>query len=172
MEYKYILAIDPGPEKSGYIFLSLNMHNSFKIIDKEHIYNYNIFNIILNKCAIYGKIEVVIETIVTYGNTMSQDTIDTAIFAGRFYQFSNDLKLKTTFIKRPDVQLNLCKTTRAKRSNMKQAIKDRFGEFGTKKNPQRLYKLKERLEKGKIEHLWSALELGITYVDINFGECK
>jgi hypothetical protein len=169
---KYILAIDPGPIKSGYIFLSLFENNSFEILDKNHIENDIMKKIILNKYIKYTNIDTVIETIVTYGNKMSQDTIKTAIWAGRFFQIVKDINRKSIFISRPEVKMNLCKDSRAKKPNMKQAIKDRFGNFGTKKNPGKLYELKLGLEKGMLEHIWASFQLAVTYIDLNYGELK
>lgn len=167
---KYILAIDPGPEKSANVFLSL-YNNTFNILERDHINNEEMIRFILSKSITHGNIELVIETIVSYGNLMGQNTINTAIWAGQFFRYGKSLSLKTTFISRPEVQLNLCNNKRAKPKNMKQALKDRFGDFGTKKNPGKLYKIKGA-GKGKIDHIWSALELAVTYIDLNYGELK
>lgn len=169
MEYKYILAIDPGYEDSGFVFLSLDEYNKFDILNRDHINNNDIILLIMQKNILHGNIELVIETIVSYGNNIGQSTIDTAIWAGQFFRQGKCLGLKTSFISRSEVQLNLCNNKRAKPKNMKQALKDRFGDFGTKKNPGRLYKLKGA-GNGKVDHIWSALELVITYIDKNYGE--
>jgi len=169
---KYILSVDPGPIKSGYIFLSLLNNNTFGIINKNHIDNDTMKRIMINKCIMNHNLEIVIETIVSYGTVMGQTTINTSIWAGRFFQIAQDVNSKVSFLSRPEVKMNLCKDSRAKRANMKQAIKDRFGEYGTKKNPGRLYDLKTNLEKGMLEHIWAAFELAITYIDITYGEAK
>ena len=164
----YILGIDPGPVKSGYIFLSLSNENIFNRIDKNHVENNKMKRIIISKCIKFNNIEIVVETIVSYGTVMSQATIGTSIWAGRFLQMVEDVNKKVSFLSRPDVKMNLCKDSRAKKANMKQAIKDRFGEYGTKKNPGRLYSLKTNLEKGVLEHIWASFQLAISYIDINY----
>lgn len=169
---KHILAIDPGPEKSGYIFLLLSNENIFYIINKYHIDNNLLRKIIYKIYLQYTDIEVVIETIVSYGNVIGQSTIDTAIWAGRFFQMVKDINGIVSFIECPNIKLNLCHNRAAKPKNVKQAIKDRFGKLGTKKNPGRLYNLRTNLEKGMLDHIWSSLATAITYIDINYGETK
>ena len=39
------------------------------------------------------------------------------------------------YIYRKEEKMNICHTMRAKDSNIRQALIDRFGEVGTKKNP-------------------------------------
>ena len=167
----YVLAIDPGPRDSGYVFLSLD-NDMFSILDKNHVDNNKMIKIIRNKYITNINVETVIEKIVTYGNKMSQNTIETSVWAGRFLQLVKDMNYKSSFISRPEVKMNLCKDSRAKRSNIKQAIKDRFGSFGTKKNPGKLYNLKLGLGKGMIEHIWAAFQLAVTYIDLNYYELK
>ncbi|WP_230687708.1 hypothetical protein, partial [Streptococcus pneumoniae] len=49
------------------------------------------------------------------------------------------------------VKIWLCGTMRAKDANIAQALRDKHGEVGTKKNPGKLYGIKS--------HLWSALAI-------------
>ena len=169
---KYIFGIDPGTIKSGYILLSLSKNNIFDILDKNHIDNNKIKRIIINKYISYHTIEVAIETIVSYGMRIGQSTIETAIWAGRFFQIMQDLGIEVQMITRPDVKLNLCHDSRAKDKNVTQAIKDRFGNIGTKNNQGRLYSLKTGIEKGGREHVLSALAVATTYIDKIYGKCK
>ena len=127
---------------------------------------------IIRNCATKINTIVVIETIVSYGNAMGQTTIDTAKWVGRFLQFTKDMGYKAFEITRPDIKLNLCHSRRAKDKNVNQRLKDRFGDFGTKKNQGRLYNLKDGLVKGGRGHVMSALAVAVSYVDINIGEVK
>ena len=54
--------------------------------------------------------------------------------------------------------MNLCKTMKAKDSNIRQALIDRFGEVGTKNKQGWFYGFKK--------DIWSAYAIGITYVDL------
>ena len=50
---------------------------------------------------------------------------------------------------RRDVKMWLCGTPRAKDPNIAQALRDKYGDPGTKKNPGKIYGVKS--------HLWAAL---------------
>ena len=168
----YILGIDPGTFKSGYILLSLSHDNVITIIDKDHVDNNNMKKTLIIKYALYPSTITAIETIVSYGGTIGQTTLETAIWAGRFFQVIDDMNGKAFFIKRPDVKMNLChKINGIKDKNITQALKDRFGDIGTKKNPGRLYNLKDGLVTGGRPHIWSSLAIAVTFIDKNIGLC-
>ena len=167
----YTLGIDPGPEKSAYILLSITDNKLVDIVDKNHVDNKDMKRTILSKHILYPKLEIAIETIVSYGMCLGKTTINTAIWVGRYYQLVEDLGRTPTLIERPEVKLNLCHSKRAKDKNLTQALKDRFGSLGTKKKPGRLYNLKGG-PKGAMGHIWSALSVAITYLDLRYGEVK
>jgi len=164
----YFLGIDPGQDKSAYIIISISNNKLIDIIDKNWINNELLIKSIINKHITYNNIETVIETIVGYGMKVGKTTFDTCIWAGRFYQITRDFKGKPVFIERPEVKLNLCHSKRAKDKNITQALKDRFGELGTKRNPGRLYNLKGG-PNGAMGHIWSAFAVTITYLDLKYG---
>jgi hypothetical protein len=58
---------------------------------------------------------------------------------------------------RRDVKLHLCHSPRAKDANVRQALIDRLGPQGTKKNPGPTYGMKS--------HLWAALAVGVYAMD-------
>ena len=65
-------------------------------------------------------------------------------------------------IYRKDVKLHLCGSPRAKDSNIRQALIDRFGPgkekaIGLKKTPGPLYGVKS--------HVWAALAVAVTHLD-------
>ena len=60
-------------------------------------------------------------------------------------------------IPRKDVKRHLCGNTTTNDKYVRQALIDRFGEPGTKKNPGRLY--------GVSGHIWAALAVAITAAD-------
>lgn len=60
---------------------------------------------------------------------------DTCVWIGQFKQKAIENDIPVEFIYRKDEKMNLCHSMKAKDSNIRQALIDRFGEVGTKKNP-------------------------------------
>lgn len=143
-----ILAIDPGPKESAYVFLK--EHNlipqTFGKCENEDLL------CILNK--IYKPEHAVIEMVASYGMAVGKEVFETCVWIGRFTELSFcDVK----YIYRKDVKLNLCGQTRAKDSNIIQALKDRFGDKGTAKQKGWFYGFKK--------DIWQAYAVGVTYLD-------
>jgi len=168
---KKILAIDPGTTESGWILLNIDtIKKTISIIDKYHSPNDKMNKTIYKSEKFSPGTTVVIEDIVSYGMAIGQSTLDTAKWAGRFFQKAIDSGCEDVFyLSRPEIKLNLCHSKRAKDGNLIRVLKDRFGEFGTKKNPGPLYKLKG-MPSGMIGHAWSALALAIAFININYKE--
>ncbi len=77
----------------------------------------------------------VIEMISIYGMQVGKEVFDTCVWIGKFIQTAEDRKIQTKYIYRKDEKMNICNSMKAKDSNIRQALIDRFGEVGTKKNP-------------------------------------
>lgn len=75
---------------------------------------------------------MVIEMIASYGMPVGKEVFDTCVWIGRFAETSG---MPTNYIYRKDEKMNICHSMRAKDSNIRQALIDRFGVVGTKKNP-------------------------------------
>jgi hypothetical protein len=151
-----ILAIDPGNEKSAYVVLYSNLKPLiFGIVEN------NEFISILDKiCDLYDVSDVAIEMIASYGMPVGREVFDTCLWIGRFYQeISNyDSNLEPKLILRKDIKINLCHSTKAKDSKIRQALLDRFGIVGTKKEPGWFYKVSK--------DVWAAIAVGVTYSDL------
>lgn len=150
-----ILAIDPGPVKSGYVWFSGN-----KVIKSGHMCNYELLSEIEqidfgDSCAI--------EMIASYGMAVGKDVFQTCLWIGRFIQahfevFGHEPEL----VFRKDVKMKLCGTTKAKDANVRQALIDMFEpigggktpQIGTSKQPGPLY--------GVSSHAWPALGVAVT----------
>jgi len=76
--------------------------------------------------------EIVIEMIASYGMPVGKEVFETCVWIGKFVQASN---LNEKYIYRKDEKINICHSMKAKDSNIRQALIDRFGQVGTKKNP-------------------------------------
>lgn len=154
-----LLAIDPGTYESAYCIID---SETYKPLD---------FAICENNDFIHGiKINwryegfefdnAVIEMIASYGMPVGKEVFETCIFIGRVYQtlidFFDDID-KIEFTYRKDVKMNLCNSTRAKDSNIRQALIDRFGDVGKKASPGFFYGFKK--------DIWAAYAVGVTYLD-------
>ncbi len=92
---------------------------------------------------------VAIEAIASYGMAVGKETFETAEWCGAFREAAEHNKGTVRRVYRREVKIHLCGTMKAKDANVAQALRDKFGEVGTKKNPGPLY--------GIASHLWSAL---------------
>jgi len=107
---------------------------------------------------------LVIEQIRSYGMAVGAEVFDTCVWTGRFIQAWGG---PHTMVPRIDVKMHLCKSPRAKDTNVRQALIDRFGPgkdkaIGTKKNPGPLYGFKR--------DMWAALGVAVTYWDTKRGQ--
>lgn len=147
-----ILAIDPGNIESAYCIIE---KETYKPIEFGKIDNGRL----IDKINSFENIErLVIEMVASYGMPVGKEVFDTCVWIGRFVQeFVNYVKPQYKYIYRKDVKINLCNSMRAKDSNIRQALIDRFGQVGTKKNQGWFYGFKE--------DIWSAYAVGVTYLD-------
>ncbi len=156
-----IIGIDPGPTQSGVVKYSPDTQEILGAIVEENLE----VLLWLERSEKDGTV-LLIEKMESRGMPVSQGTLDTNIWVGRFQQIW--LKRVTELVKlytRSDVKLALCGSKRAKSSNIRQAIIDVFGgkdkAIGKKKTPGKLYCIRGK-EK---EHCWSALALCLTYLE-------
>lgn len=128
-----ILAIDPGNKDSAYCVIDSETYVPLEFAKVE---NKELLEFIkINKGIAYQ--EIVIEKIASYGMAVGETVFDTCIWTGKFAQAS---EMEEKYIYRKDEKMNLCHSMRAKDCNIRQALIDRFGEVGTKKNPGWFYR--------------------------------
>ncbi len=142
-----ILAIDPGNEYSAYCLVD---KSTYKPIEFNKVKNDELLKII--KGNLYD--ELIVEMVASYGIAVGQTVFETCVWIGRFIQACNT---NYHFIYRKEEKMNLCNSMRAKDSNIRQALIDRFGIVGTKKNPGWFYGFKS--------DIWSAYAVAITFLD-------
>jgi len=162
LNIEYVLGIDPGPEKSGYVILRYNIKNkTFIITEKVILKNEELFKkIFLFRFATNPTI--VIEQLTSFGMAIGQTTMDSIFWTGRFYQKSIQCKIEVILISRKEIKLSLCGNYRAKDKNIRQRLIDKFGLPGTKKQPGKLY--------GISNHLWSSLAAAVVFLEKKYGE--
>lgn len=146
-----ILAIDPGNTESAYCVID---SETYKPVEFGKIENERIS--LGMRFAEYDLL--VIEMIASYGMPVGKEVFDTCVWIGRFIQQVNEIGKGYKYIYRKDEKMNICHSMKAKDSNIRQALIDRFGVVGTKKNPGWFYGFKA--------DIWSAYAVGITYLDL------
>lgn len=160
-----IFSIDPGNEYSAYSLLN----GDLKPIEFGKITNFELLEIINNYyhmeiCTTHKDTPLVIEMIGHYGTGMpaGKTVFDTCVWIGRFTEMYNSITgKKPKYIMRKDEKINLCGNMKAKDGNIRQALIDRFGVVGTKKNQGWFY--------GVSKDVWSAIAVGVTYHDLYGG---
>lgn len=76
-----------------------------------------------------------IEMVASYGMPVGETIFETCVWIGRIIETVYRYNIPVTKIYRKDEKMNICHSMKAKDSNIRQALIDRFGEVGTKKNP-------------------------------------
>lgn len=144
-----ILAIDPGETESACV--------GYDPGTGELVHAWIMENVKLARLLRDGaKACLVIEDMDSYGMPIGKSTMTTLQWIGRFQEaWPGWCRLIT----RRTIKLHMCNSVRAKDSNVRQALIDRFGgsrekAIGTKKNPGPLYGIKT--------HLWAALAVAVT----------
>lgn len=154
---EYILAIDPGNKESAYCLLDKDL----KPIEFGKFCNENVRTETRRLFErYYPKVTVAIEMVACYGMAVGKEVFDTCVWIGRFYETFGDGY--TYFVYRKDEKMNLCNSMKAKDGNIIQALKDRFGDKGTKKDPGWFY--------GFAKDVWQAYAVGVTYHDMSLKE--
>lgn len=163
MSIPLIFAIDPGPEKSGWVAFSDGQLGAGGHFDNG-VVRLELEGII--RAAVIQRRPVILvqEMVACYGMAVGKTVFETCTWIGRFEQFfetgcSNKgvRGWHTQRITRPEIKVHLCNSMRAKDGNVKQALIDRLGPVGTKANPGPLYGVKS--------HVWSALAVAVTAAD-------
>ena len=93
--------------------------------------------------------------IASYGMPVGKEVFETCVWIGRFIQARTCQPF--CYIYRKEEKINLCGSMKAKDSNIRQALIDRFGEVGTKKQQGFFYGFKK--------DIWAAFAVGCTYLD-------
>lgn len=153
-----ILAIDPGNIQSAYCIID---KTSYKPIEFGKIDNNDLREKMLSDLKYFPIETVVIEMIASYGMPVGKEVFDTCVWIGMFIE---TFKCPNTYyIYRKEEKINLCGSMKAKDSNIRQALIDRFAKFdfkngkGTKKQQDFFY--------GFSKDVWAAYAVGITWLD-------
>lgn len=148
-----ILGIDPGPEQSWWVTWSTR---------NQEILGKGVFSNIRFPVSI-GIDKIVIEDIQCFGMPVGAEVFETAKVIGRFLEKAEIKGISVVQVPRREIKLHFCNSTKAKDSNIRQAIIDRFGgkekAIGNKKSPGVLYGVKKDLWSALALCLWCAKEV-------------
>lgn len=148
-----ILAIDPGNIESGYAIIQMP---DFKLLNYGKVKNEDILYVLDD--MIFD--EVAIEMVASYGMAVGKSVFDTCVWIGRFTQALGGY---VDYVYRKDEKMCLCGSMKAKDSNIRQALIDRYAKHdfkngkGVKKNPDTFY--------GVSKDVWQAIAVGVTYYE-------
>lgn len=163
MTFKNIIAIDPGPERSALVYLE-DGRPTYTLLDR----NQAIRDALMMDCGTFFAFDdmatVVIEQVESFGMPVGKEVFETVFWAGRFAECWGGPWAR---LPRRAVKMHHCHSNRANDAAIRQALLDRYGPgrekaIGTKKAPGPLYTIKA--------DLWSALALGLTYLETAHAE--
>lgn len=152
-----IFAIDPGNTQSGYAIIDMP---DFRLYEFGKLENEKLLEI-LEKYQWVMPDVFAIEMVACYGMPVGKDVFETCVWIGRFIQAINKQNIK--FVYRKEEKIHLCGSMKAKDSNIKQALVNRYAKHdfksgkGTKKNPDTFY--------GVSKDVWQAVAVGVTYYE-------
>ena len=139
-----LLAIDPGPEKSGYV-----VWHSGRVSACGHLPNGILRGYIDDQWD-----TVAIEMIASYGMAVGAAVFNTCVEVGRFLERAKANEIDCRLVFRKDVKMFVCRSMKAKDGNIRQSLIDHIGPVGTKANQGPLYGVKS--------HAWAALAIAVT----------
>ena len=142
-----IIAIDPGTTETAFVQWDGEKLYEASIKDNEE------FRRFLRVRA--RPFSIAVEMVACYGMPVGAEVFETCLQIGRIQEIACDRSIDCRLIYRKNVKMHHCNSMKAKDSNIRQALIDKYGEPGTKNNPGRTYGLKS--------HLWAAFAIA-TYI--------
>lgn len=147
-----ILAIDPGTTESGWC-----VYDGSRVVGSGVETNGELLDMISNSpCT-----RLCIEMFASYGMAVGREVFETCVWIGRFQQAWKDPD-SVELVYRKTVKSHLCGSIKAKDSNVRQALLDKFPRTGGGKIPQIGTKALPGPLYGVTSHAWSALAVAVT----------
>lgn len=146
-----LLAIDPGNTCSAWVKFNAQTKSIF-----EFGYDENEILLAMMQTLTWKKHydHLAIEMIASYGMAVGATVFDTCVWIGRFIEGCSK---PYTQVYRKDVKMHLCGQMKAKDTNIRQALIDKFGPQGTKKAPGVTF--------GISGDVWAALGVAVTWAE-------
>lgn len=126
-----VLAIDPGNTESGYALIDAD---TCRPIEVGKVANDDLLEGLLEWC-VGGLVDekplihhLAIEMVASYGMSVGKEVFETCVWIGRYQQTAETFAetMPCELVYRRDVKLHHCGVTKAKDSNIAQALIDRF----------------------------------------------
>lgn len=155
MNYPNVIAIDPGNELSAFVIWNPVIES---VVGKGKVSNSQILHIMRYEWAELAQQNAIlaIEMVACYGMAVGKTIFDTCRAVGAFEERWGDFSMiPAQLVYRQQVKLWHCHSNKAKDSNIRMALIDRFGVPGTKKAQGKTY--------GLSGDTWSAFAIA-TYV--------
>lgn len=152
-----VLALDPGDTQTGYCFIDAETLRPLRFGKED-----NQSVLLLVQLEAYDLL--VSERVASYGMAVGRSVFETCEWVGRYTQASH---APVVYIYRQEEKIHICHDSRAKDSNIRRALIDRFAQHdlkngrGTKKKPDWFYGFKN--------DVWAAYAAGITYIEKEKG---
>ena len=157
-QQQMILAVDPGTTESGYAVI---MMPEFTLCEFGKVTNEEMLEILEKHSRANAVDAFAIEMVASYGMAVGKHVFETCVWIGRFIQAIHPKK--AAYVYRKEEKLRLCGSVKAKDSNIRQALIDRYARFdfksgkGVKKKPDTFY--------GVSKDAWQAIAVGVTYYE-------
>ena len=148
-----VLAIDPGNRQSAWCMIDGETLKPLSFGKEEN-------QVVLDAVQHLSYDSIVIERVASYGMAVGRDVFETCEWVGRFTQAA---RVPPDYVYRQEEKLHICGDSRAKDTNIRRALIDRFAQHdlkngkGTKKNPDWFY--------GFSADVWQAYAVAVTYVE-------
>lgn len=166
-EKNILLAIDPGDVESAFVFIDVDTYKPLYFKKTENDTMYYLMDEYIESYKYNDKfsLSVACEMVASYGMSVGKNVFQTCVAIGElsmYFGLMHDTNVE--YIYRKDETMNLCGSMRAKDSNVRVALIDRFAKFdfksgkGTKKNQDWFY--------GFSADIWAAYACGVTWIDI------
>ena len=152
-----VLALDPGDTQTGYCFIDVDTLRPLRFGKED-----NQSVLLLVQLEAYDLL--VSERVASYGMAVGRSVFETCEWVGRYTQASH---APVVYIYRQEEKIHICHDSRAKDSNIRRALIDRFAQHdlkngrGTKKKPDWFYGFKK--------DVWAAYAAGITHIEKEKG---
>jgi hypothetical protein len=157
-----VIAIDPGNLESAFVVVDsadprelLFDSSKLKIFDKGKLPNEEMMARLLRIKKDISHGVLAIEMVQAMGMAVGKEVFETVFWTGRFVQAWCPRKWTRVF--RSEEKMHLCGNMRAKDKNIRQALLDKFGPPGTKRQPGWTY--------GISKDIWSALAVAVVYLE-------